>query len=146
MLSRALDDLQPNDAASFLGKQPEFSTPIWDYVAGLVDDERMRDGRQRFSENRQAALAAQRRFGVDAAAVVAVWGVESDFGKSFGTRPIIQSLTTLACTPNRRSEYFHGELLSALKIVDTRRRVSWKISRAPGRAPSATPSSCPRPS
>jgi lytic murein transglycosylase len=119
MLARALDDLQPNDAASFLGKQPEFSTPIWDYVAGLVDAERIRDGRQRFSENKLAALAAQRRFGVDAAAVVAVWGVESDFGKSFGTRPIIQSLATLACTPNRRSEYFHGELLSALKIVNS---------------------------
>jgi lytic murein transglycosylase len=118
ILSRVLDGLQPNDAASFLGKQPEFSTPIWDYVAGLVDDERIQEGRQRFSENKQAALAAQRRFSVDAAAVVAVWGVESDFGKSFGTRPIIQSLTTLACMPNRRSEYFHGELLSALKIVN----------------------------
>ncbi len=75
-LSRALDGLQPNDATSFLGVQPEFSTPIWDYITGLVDDERVRDGKQRFAEYRQAALAAQHRFGVDAAAVVAVWGVE----------------------------------------------------------------------
>jgi membrane-bound lytic murein transglycosylase B len=37
MLARALDDLQPNDATSFLGKQPEFSTPIWDYVAGRAE-------------------------------------------------------------------------------------------------------------
>jgi lytic murein transglycosylase len=117
-LSLALDRLEPNDAASFLGAQPEFSTPIWDYISGLVDDERVRDGQQRFAEYRQAALAAQRRFGVDAAAVVAVWGVESDFGKSHGNRPVIQSLATLACTPNRRSDYFHGELISALKIVD----------------------------
>ena len=117
-LSRTLDGLEPNDAASFLGVQPEFSTPIWDYISGLVDDERVRDGQQRFTEYKQAALAAQRRFGVDAAAVVAVWGVELDFGKSYGTRPVIQSLTTLACTPNRRSEYFHGELIAALKIVD----------------------------
>lgn len=117
-LSRALDGLPPNDAVSFLGAQPEFSTPVWDYLSGLVDDERVRDGAQRFSEYRQAALAAQRRYGVDAHAIVAVWGVESDFGKSFGWRPVIQSLTTLACTPNRRSDYFRGELLSALKIVD----------------------------
>ena len=117
-LARALDGLQPNDAVSFLGVQPEFSTPIWDYIAGLVDDERARDGRQRFAEYRQAALAAQHRFGVDAPALIAVWGVESDFGSSFGGRPIIQSLTTLACTPNRRSGYFHGELLAALKILD----------------------------
>jgi lytic murein transglycosylase len=117
-LSRALDGLQPNDAVSFLGAQPEFSTPIWDYIAGLVDDERVRDGQQRFAEYRQAALAAQHRFGVDAPALIAVWGVESDFGHSFGGRPIIQSLTTLTCTPNRRSGYFHGELLAALKILD----------------------------
>lgn len=116
-LSRALDNLQPNDAVSFLGVQPEFSTPIWDYIAGLVDDERVRDGRERFAQYRQAALAAQHRFGVDAPALIAVWGVESDFGRSFGGRPIIQSLTTLACTPNRRSGYFHGELLAALKIL-----------------------------
>jgi lytic murein transglycosylase len=116
-LSRALDNLQPNDAVSFLGVQPEFSTPIWDYIAGLVDDERVRDGRERFAQYRQAALAAQHRFSVDAPALIAVWGVESDFGRSFGGRPIIQSLTTLACTPNRRSGYFHGELLAALKIL-----------------------------
>ncbi|MCI4679905.1 lytic murein transglycosylase [Rhodoblastus acidophilus] len=117
-LARALDGLQPNDAVSFLGVQPEFTTPIWDYMAGLVDDERVRDGRARFAEYRHAALAAQRRFGVDAAAVVAVWGVESDFGRKFGGRPIIQSLTTLACTPNRRSHYFRGELMAALKILN----------------------------
>lgn len=117
-LARALDGLEPNDAVSFLGAQPEFTTPIWDYIAGLVDDERVRDGQARFAEYRQAALAAQNSFGVDAAAIVAVWGVESDFGKSFGGRPIIQSLTTLACTPNRRSDYFRGELIAALKILD----------------------------
>ncbi|WP_296706702.1 lytic murein transglycosylase [Rhodoblastus sp.] len=117
-LARALDGLEPNDAVSFLGVQPEFTTPIWDYIAGLVDDERVRDGQARFSQYRQAALAAQHRYGVDAAAIVAVWGVESDFGKSFGGRPIIQSLTTLACTPNRRSDYFRGELIAALKILD----------------------------
>lgn len=117
-LGRALDGLEPNDAVSFLGQQPEFTTPIWDYIAGLVDDERVRDGQARFAQYRSAALAAQQRYGVDATAIVAVWGVESDFGKSFGGRPIIQSLTTLACTPNRRSDYFRGELIAALKILD----------------------------
>jgi lytic murein transglycosylase len=117
-LSRALDGLEPNDAVSFLGAQPEFSTPIWDYIAGLVDDERVRDGQARFAEYKQAALTAQQRYGVDVMAIIAVWGVESDFGKSVGGRPIIQSLITLACTPNRRSDYFRNELIAALKIVD----------------------------
>lgn len=118
-VSRALDDLEPNDAPSFLGIQPEFSTPVWDYISGLVDDERARDGQAAFSEYRQAALAAQHRFGVDAAAVVAVWGVESDFGKGFGTRPVIQSLTSLTCLGARRNDYFRSELMAALKIVDS---------------------------
>lgn len=117
-LSRALDDLEPNDAPSFLGAQPEFSTPIWDYIAGLVDEERVRDGQAAFAKYRQAALAAQSRFGVDAAAVVAVWGVESNFGQNFGTRPVIQSLASLACLGSRRNDYFRGELMAALKIVD----------------------------
>ncbi len=117
-ISRALDDLEPNDAPSFLGVQPEFSTPIWDYISGLVDDERVRDGQAAFAEYRQAALAAQHRFGVDAAAVVAVWGVESNFGKGFGARPVIQSLTSLTCLGSRRNDYFRGELMAALKIVD----------------------------
>ena len=117
-LARALDNLEPNDAATFLGAQPEFSTPIWDYMSGLVDDERVRDGRQKMAEYRNAAQTAQARYGVDAAAVIAVWGVESDFGNGFGWRPVIQSLATLACTPNRRQDYFLGELHSALKIVD----------------------------
>ena len=143
-LSRTLDGLEPNDAVSFLGVQPEFSTPIWDYVSGLVDDERVRDGQQRFAEYKQAALAAQRRFGVDAAAVVAVWGVELDFGKSYGSRPVIQSLATLACTPNRRSDYFRGEFIAALKIVD-KGDVKSEISKARGRALSAIRNSCLRP-
>ncbi|MBB4197090.1 lytic transglycosylase [Rhodoblastus sphagnicola] len=117
-LSRALDDLEPNDAPTFLGVQPEFSTPIWDYIAGLVDEERVSEGRAAFSTYRQAASAAQQRFGVDAAAVVAVWGVESNFGKNFGVRPVIQSLASLACLGSRRNDYFRGELIAALKIVD----------------------------
>ena len=42
--------LQPNDAASFLDKQPEFTTPVWDYLAGLVDDERIADGKAKLRE------------------------------------------------------------------------------------------------
>jgi lytic murein transglycosylase len=117
-LARALDGLEPNDAPTFLGVQPEFSTPIWDYMAGLVDEERVRDGQAAFATYRSAALAAQNRFGVEAAAVVAVWGVESNFGKNFGTRPVIQSLASLACLGHRRNDYFRGELMASLKIVD----------------------------
>ncbi|ACK50202.1 lytic murein transglycosylase [Methylocella silvestris BL2] len=97
--------------------QPEFKTPIWDYLAGLVDDERVEDGRAQMRKWAQPLSAAQSRYGVDAATIVAVWGVESDFGRSFGKRPIIQSLATLSCGPYRAA-YFRTELTAAFKILD----------------------------
>ena len=108
--------LEPNDAASFLDKQPEFTTAIWDYLAGLVDDERIADGKARLRTHADALARAQARYGVDPATIVAVWGVESDFGKSIGKRPLVQSLATLSCT-GRRQDYFRGEFIATLKII-----------------------------
>jgi lytic murein transglycosylase len=64
----------------------------------------------------QALAQAQSRFGVDPATVTAVWGVESDFGRSFGTRPVVQSLATLVCG-GKRAGYFRSEFVAALKII-----------------------------
>jgi len=118
-ISSALDGLEPNDAVSFMGQQPEFTTPVWDYIAGLVDDERVAEGREMLRRYASALQTAESRFGVDAATIVAVWGVESDFGKSFGKRPVVQSLATLACQAPRRNDYFKKELISALKILQS---------------------------
>ncbi len=110
--------LTPNpDVLAMAEVQPEFKTPIWDYLASLVDEERVNDGRAMMTRWSQALSTAESRFGVDKAAITAVWGVESDYGKSFGTRPIVQSLATLACSSNRRAGYFRSELISALKII-----------------------------
>jgi lytic murein transglycosylase len=117
-ISSALGSLEPNDAVSFMDKQPEFTTPVWDYIAGLVDEERVEEGRELMQKNASSLRAAESRFGVDPAAIVAVWGVESDFGKSFGKRPVVQSLATLVCEAPRRNEYFKKELMAALKILD----------------------------
>lgn len=116
-IEAATSGLEPNDAVSFMGRQPEFVTPVWDYVAGLVDEERADEGRAMLRRYAGALQAAERRFGVDPATVVAVWGVESDFGKSFGKRSVVQSLATLACEAPRRNGYFKGELIAALKIL-----------------------------
>jgi lytic murein transglycosylase len=98
-------------------QQPEFKTPIWDYLAALVDDQRIADGRAMLTQWRSTLDAVEARFGVDRHVVVAVWGVESDFGKSIGKRPLVQSLATLACYGEHAS-YFRGELIATLKIID----------------------------
>ncbi len=108
--------LERSDAASFLDKQPEFKTPIWDYIAGLVDDQRVADGRERLRQYANALHTAEARFGVEPTTIVAVWGVESDFGRNMGKRPLVQSLATLSCE-GRRQAYFRGEFFATLKII-----------------------------
>jgi lytic murein transglycosylase len=99
-----------------LNFQPEFRTAIWDYLSALVDDERVADGAARLKEQRLALARAEQRFGVDAATVVAVWGVESNFGQTFGKYPLVQALGTLSCH-GRRQSYFRGEFFAALRIL-----------------------------
>ena len=99
-----------------LDKQPEFTTPLWDYMAMLVDDERIADGRAMLSTHAATLAQVQQRYGVDPATVVAVWGVESDYGRNFGQRPLLVSLGTLSCF-GRRQAYFRGELFEVLKIL-----------------------------
>ena len=108
--------LEPNDAASFLDNQPEFTTPIWDYMAGLVDEDRIRDGRARLRDYASPLASAEKLYGVDPATIVAVWGVESDYGRGIGKRPLVQSLATLSCE-GRRQAFFRTELFATLKII-----------------------------
>src|SRR5690606_14756843 len=72
-----------------LDAQPEFKTPIWDYLAGLVDEERVADGKAMLAQHAATLARVQQQYGVDPATVVAVWGVESDFGRTFGSRPLL---------------------------------------------------------
>ncbi len=112
--------LEPNpDVLKAEAYQPEFKTAIWDYLAGLVDEERVQDGAAAMQQNAQALASAQRRFGVPPHVVTAVWGVESNFGRNFGSKPVIQSLATLTCAGGRRAGYYRGELLAAMKIVQS---------------------------
>ena len=97
--------------------QPEFVTPIWDYLATLVDAEKVADGRKFLKSYDRVLHAAEAKFGVDRYAILAVWGVESDYGRLAGRYSLPQSLSTLACTAPRRRDYFRSEFMAALKIV-----------------------------
>lgn len=99
-----------------LDAQPEFKTPIWDYMAGLVDDERVADGQAGMARWQTELDRASQRYGVDPATIAAVWGVESNFGRTLGGRPLLTSLSTLSCY-GRRQAYFRGEFFSTLKII-----------------------------
>ncbi|KRG54695.1 epimerase [Stenotrophomonas nitritireducens] len=100
-----------------LDAQPEFTTPIWDYLAALVDAQRVADGRAMLATHRELLDRIAAQYGIDPATVVAVWGVESDYGRIAGKRPLLQSLATLSCN-GRRQPFFRGELLALLKLID----------------------------
>jgi len=110
-------DLEPDlSVLPLLDAQPEFKTPIWDYLASLVDDERIADGKRALQQWQPELTRAQSQFGVDPATVAAVWGVESNFGRVLGGRPLLTSLSTLSCV-GRRQSYFQGEFFATLKIL-----------------------------
>lgn len=111
------DALQPMmSVIGNLDAQPEFKTPIWDYLTVLVDPQRVDEGAQRLQANTELLQRVQQRYGVDPATVVAVWGVESNYGQGFGKTPIVQSLATLSCY-GRRQAYFRTEFYSALRLL-----------------------------
>lgn len=99
-----------------LDRQPEFTTPLWDYLAMLVDHRRIEQGKQRLAAHATLLSQVQARLGVDPETVVAVWGVESDYGQNPGQRPLLVSLGTLSCF-GRRQAFFRSEFQEVLKIV-----------------------------
>jgi lytic murein transglycosylase len=117
-LDSAFNGLQPDmKVLEFEKQQPEFKTPIWDYVDGLVDEERVSDGKAAMAKNAQALARAEETYGVSRTMLAAIWGVESNFGTEMGKRPLVQSLSTLACF-GARPGYFRSELMATLKIID----------------------------
>ena len=65
----------------------------------------------------RALARAEETYGVSRYMLAAIWGVESNFGTEMGKRPLVQSLSTLACLGGRAS-YFRSELMATLKIID----------------------------
>ncbi len=111
------DALEPDPSVLvLLNRQPEFTMPVWDYLAVLVDEERVADGRAALAKWQPALQRIEQQTGVAANVIVGVWGVESNFGQNLGGRPLVQSLATLSCF-GRRQAYFRGEFAAALRIL-----------------------------
>jgi lytic murein transglycosylase len=116
---RAIAGLEPDESVlDAMERQPEFTIPIWDYLAMLVDGERIADGRQKLAEWAAVLAEAERKFGVDRHVIVAVWGVESDYGRVMGRRLLVRSLATASCFGGRQ-QFFRGEFVAALRILES---------------------------
>ena len=98
-------------------RQPEFTQTFTDYFGRRVTEDRVARGRALLAEHSGLLQRVLEETGVPPHYLVAFWGLETNFGSYFGSMPVPNSLATLACDP-RRSEYFTGELMAALRIID----------------------------
>src|SRR6476620_6024236 len=71
-------------AVRFSRSQPEYRLAIWDYMAFLVDDARIEDGKKMMAAEEKNLRAIEKAYGVDRYVLAALWGVESDYGRIEG--------------------------------------------------------------
>jgi len=97
-------------------QQPESTLSFEDYIDRVVSPTRRERGREQLAENRALLDAVSRKYGVAPRFIVALWGIESDYGRLTGTFSEIDALATLAYD-GRRSAFFRKELINALIVV-----------------------------
>lgn len=98
--------------------QPEFTRTVWDYLDRALTPQRVAQGQERLSQLRAEADAAAARYGVPPNILVAIWGLESNYGSNYGDIPTIDALATLGFE-GRRADWARGQLLAALKILQS---------------------------
>lgn len=115
---RVLDQVSLSERVLELDRrQPEFTQTFADYFNRRVTPVRVTKGRELLVSHRDLLEEIRDQTGVPPQYLVAFWGLETNFGGYLGKMAIPDSLATLACD-ERRSRYFTGELISALKIID----------------------------
>lgn len=97
--------------------QPETTLTFEQYIGLVVSPDRIQQGRQNLREHRGLLEQVSRRYAVQPRFIVALWGIESNYGNRSGDFPEISALATLAYD-GRRSAYFRKELMAAIKIID----------------------------
>jgi len=97
-------------------KQAEFVKPIWSYLSGSVSPGRINRGRTLARQYSGVLSRIESRFGVDRCVVLAIWGMETNYGGFTGNQDVIRALASLAYAGVRES-FFRNELLTALQIV-----------------------------
>ncbi|MDI3368737.1 MULTISPECIES: lytic murein transglycosylase [Pseudomonas] len=96
--------------------QPEFTRPVWEYLEGALSPLRVRNGKKLLEQNAELLTRIEQRYGVDRQVLVAVWGMESNFGQFQGNKSVIRSLATLAYE-GRRPQFAQDQLIAALQII-----------------------------
>ncbi len=121
--ARVMEPLKPdNSVFSASRNQPEFSEALWKYLNRRVSAWRIKTGKERLREHASLLRRIELQFGVDAYALLGLWGQETAFGEIVAdpryVRRVIPALATLAWGEPRRRTYWERELLNALLIIE----------------------------
>lgn len=113
----AFNGVRPSERVIELdGKQPEKKIGFDEYRKRTITSDRVSKGQALLKQNWKLLSAVEKEYGVQAQYIVALWGIETSYGKNTGGFDLIQALATLAWE-GRRGEYFEAELIRALKIL-----------------------------
>lgn len=108
--------------------QPEFTTPVWDYIDTRVSSGRIERGRAAIGRNRALFEAVGQAYGVDPYVLGAIWGIETDYGAVLGNdsliRPIVRSLATVAWQNRTRHLEDKQDFIAALRLAANNGNVS----------------------
>jgi membrane-bound lytic murein transglycosylase B len=101
--------------------QPEFTTPMWDYIESRVTSARVERGRAALAANADLFGRIGQTYGVDPSLLGAIWGMETDYGAVLGNgaviRPIVRSLATIVHQRRTRLAEDEADLVAALLLV-----------------------------
>lgn len=114
----ALRDLKPISRVIQLDRnQPELKLTLREYLDRRVTRKQVERGRERLTKNYDLLTKISRRYSVKPRFLVALWGIETNYGLLSGGFPVVGAIATLAYD-GRRRDFFRGELLNALHILD----------------------------
>jgi membrane-bound lytic murein transglycosylase B len=98
-------------------KQPEFYEDTITYVNKRANITRVKTAKKLFKKNKILFTEIENKFSVEKEILLALWGIETNFGKHVGKMDIISSLATLSYDKRRRN-FFSSQLLTLLKLID----------------------------
>lgn len=117
-VAQAFDGLEPLEVVVERDRtQAETVLTVEEYVQRRLTPRFVRTARERARAERRILQQISARYDVQPRFLVAIWGLESNFGRFSGVRPVVQALATLAWE-GRRGPFFTGELMNALEMVD----------------------------
>lgn len=113
-----LYNIMPSETAIKLDKkQPEKKKTFAEYKTAVVNENRVQQGRKLIQQHYSDLQAVETQYGVPKEFIVALWGIETNYGGNTGGFSVIGALATMAWE-GRREEFFTKELINALKIID----------------------------